>query len=288
DRRAQRSRRGRTQAGTTQATPSPRGGSNGLQPSHPRRRPGLAGGPAPRCRPSRRVRCPTIGSVPRACRHPRSRWLTAYRACPLDLAHEMASQPFAERFDVPLVLDVPRCEQRLAEDDRQTWPPWPSPGQPGRGPPAVGPPDPDGDHRGAARKSDARHASSDTHQRVRIGVHRSLGGHGEQDALPHSGEGGLQGRSVTFAAPDRDLIVATEDPAEEPLAEELGCDQEPTLTFDPVADLDRQDGPVERTDVVEGDDRRTARRQMLEALDTRSEREPDEGRDDREAYTPPA
>jgi len=199
----------------------------------------------------------------------------------------MPPEACAEGFDVSLII-VAGWEQRLAEDDREAGAPRPPPRQPGPGPAAMRAPDPDRDHRSPTREGDAGDAGSDAHQRVGVRVHRSLGRHGEQDALPDSVESGFQRGVVSFAPTDRDLIVPTQDPAGEPPIEELRGNQEAALPLDPTADLDREDGPVERTDVVERDDGRSTRRQMFEALDARPEHQSDERRDDREADAPPA
>ena len=78
-------------------------------------------------------------------------------------------------------------------------------------------------------------------------------------------QGAIERVGVPCSPADRDLIEGPQHPPEEGLLEELGRHQEPGLAAGPAAQLDRERRTVERAQMIEGHDRRTAGGHVLYA-----------------------
>src|SRR3954466_1707714 len=98
-----------------------------------------------------------------------------------------------------------------------------------------------------------------------VGVDGALRCDRDHRAGAESLERRAERRTVTLTATDRDLIEGPQHPSMEPSAEELRGDQEARRPGGPRGEDDRQGGPIEGADVIEREERRSARGHVLEA-----------------------
>src|SRR4029450_2734145 len=96
------------------------------------------------------------------------------------------------------------------------------------------------------------------------------------------------GALVPLAPTERDLTVQAERPPAPELVEELRRDQETCHPPAPRACHQGEHDAVERGHVVAGDDRRARRRDAVDSLDARPERDPPEEPDHGDAEHPPS
>jgi len=161
--------------------------------------------------------------------------------------------------------------------------------QTGLRPPLLRAPDPHRDHGSLGRERDPGRALSTTKQsRLRLRVDRPLREDPREGTAADRLDSDVECTLVPLASTERDLTVQTERPPAPELVEELRRDQETCRAPTPCARHQGEHDAVERGHMVAGDDRRARRRDAIDSLDPRPERDPPEEPDEGDAEHPPS
>lgn len=139
-----------------------------------------------------------------------------------------------------------------------------------------------------SRARSGRRPAGRAARRRRDPVHGAFGEQSSQRSTADRGDRLVECSLVALSAPDRDLPVEPERPAEPELAEELGRHQEPGHPPSPRARHQAEQHAVECRDVVARHDRRTGLRDVRDPLDADPERRPPGQPDDGQAEPPPS